>query len=59
MLSEPPGVTTVADVALACGFFHLGRFAQDYRARYGITPSVTLHGTRRVARDGRPHTTRG
>ncbi|GAA4855068.1 AraC family transcriptional regulator [Pseudonocardia benzenivorans] len=59
MLTGPPGETTVADVALACGFVHLGRFAQDYRARYGITPSVTLHGARRVARDGRPGTTRG
>jgi AraC-like DNA-binding protein len=59
MLSFPPGDTTVADVALACGFVHLSRFAQDYRARYGITPSVTLHGARRVAQDGRPRATRG
>lgn len=59
MLSSPSGESTVADVALACGFVHLGRFARDYRARYGITPSVTLHGARRVAREGRPRTTRG
>ncbi|MBN9111611.1 MAG: AraC family transcriptional regulator [Pseudonocardia sp.] len=58
MLTGPPGEATVADVALACGFVHLGRFAQDYRAHYGIPPSVTLHGARRVARDGRPRRTR-
>lgn len=59
MLSSPPGGTTVADIALACGFAHLGRFAQEYRARYGITPSGALHSARRVVLDGRPRTTRG
>ncbi len=29
----------VTDVALACGFLHLGRFAQHYRARFGRCPS--------------------
>jgi AraC-like DNA-binding protein len=28
----------VGDVAHACGFSHLGRFAQDYRARFGESP---------------------
>ena len=37
-----PGNQTVASVALDCGFLHLGRFAQSYRARYGQLPSVTL-----------------
>lgn len=33
--------TAVTDIALRCGFTHLGRFAADYRARYGETPSAT------------------
>jgi AraC-like DNA-binding protein len=37
---------TVADVALACGFPHLGRFARDYRRRYGTSPSTTLRASR-------------
>ena len=37
-----PAETSVADVALRCGFLHLGRFASVYRARYGVPPSRTL-----------------
>lgn len=33
---------TVAAVALDCGFAHLSRFAQAYRARFGESPSDTL-----------------
>lgn len=33
---------TVATVAHRWGFVHLGRFAQLYRARYGVSPSETL-----------------
>jgi AraC-like DNA-binding protein len=42
---------TVTDAALSSGFTHLGRFARDYRARYGFSPSVTRErsSTRRVA----------
>ncbi|WP_407155911.1 helix-turn-helix domain-containing protein [Bradyrhizobium sp. STM 3557] len=32
----------VMDVALRCGFGHYGRFAVDYRRRFGETPSQTL-----------------
>jgi AraC-like DNA-binding protein/tetratricopeptide (TPR) repeat protein len=32
----------VSDVALRCGFPHLGRFSVDYRRRYRETPSSTL-----------------
>lgn len=32
----------VTGVALACGFTHLGRFAQQYRRLYGESPSGTL-----------------
>src|SRR5215475_1816936 len=36
----------VSDVALRCGFPHLGRFSADYRRRYREAPSSTLkrHG---------------
>ncbi len=41
-LSEDrPGVS-VTTTALDWGFHHLGRFAQQYRARFGETPSETL-----------------
>lgn len=32
----------VIDIALAHGFFHLGRFAQHYKAHFGESPSETL-----------------
>ena len=32
----------VANVAHRWGFLHLGRFAADYRRKYGQTPSQTL-----------------
>ena len=35
---------TVAQIAHDSGFVHLGRFAADYRARYGVSPSQTLRG---------------
>jgi AraC-like DNA-binding protein/tetratricopeptide (TPR) repeat protein len=34
--------TRVMDVALRCGFPHLGRFSTEYHRRYGETPSQTL-----------------
>ena len=36
------GGSSVAAVANACGFRHLGRFARDYRMRFGELPSETL-----------------
>ena len=33
---------SIASIALACGFSHLGRFSAAYRARYGELPSETL-----------------
>jgi transcriptional regulator GlxA family with amidase domain len=33
---------TVADIAYRWGFTHLGRFAHDYRVRYGELPSETF-----------------
>jgi len=34
--------TTVTDIAVQCGFNHLGRFAAWYRERYGESPLATL-----------------
>ncbi|WP_326837534.1 AraC family transcriptional regulator [Amycolatopsis rhabdoformis] len=41
LLSASAGGTgrTVTDIAVECGFVHLGRFAGDYRRRYGVSPS--------------------
>jgi AraC-like DNA-binding protein len=36
------GNTSVAGVALDCGFAHFGRFSEAYRRRFGISPSATL-----------------
>ena len=37
-----PGDTSVAALAARWGFTHLGRFAVEYRRRYGHSPSQTL-----------------
>jgi AraC family transcriptional regulator, ethanolamine operon transcriptional activator len=37
-----PGDRTVTEVAIECGFWHLGRFSVTYRAVFGETPSQTL-----------------
>src|ERR1700676_3416194 len=36
--------TTVTDVAIRCGFNHIGRFAKLYKQVYGLPPSVKLRG---------------
>jgi transcriptional regulator GlxA family with amidase domain len=41
LLLAAPG-TTVTDVALHWGFFHLGRFSTEYRSAFGEPPSRTL-----------------
>jgi AraC-like DNA-binding protein len=40
-----PRQTTVTDVAHRWGFGHLGRFAGAYRARFGVSPSLTLNAS--------------
>lgn len=40
-----PG-TTVISAAMNYGFFHLGRFSQYYKSRFGESPSMTLHRAR-------------
>jgi AraC-like DNA-binding protein len=41
--------TRITEVALACGFPHCGRFAVEYRTRFGETPSQTLKRQLRFA----------
>jgi AraC-like DNA-binding protein len=38
--------TVVTPVAMRWGFIHLGKFSNDYRARYGELPSETLKAAR-------------
>ncbi|MFD5125995.1 AraC family transcriptional regulator [Streptomyces sp. NPDC058385] len=37
---------SITDIAARWGFFHLGRFAQQYRARFGLLPSDTARAAR-------------
>lgn len=37
-----PGSVTVTEVAMRCGFWHLGRFSATYRGYFGELPSDTL-----------------
>jgi hypothetical protein len=39
---QSDGSVAISDVALCCGFSHLGRFATDYRKAFGELPSDTL-----------------
>ena len=48
LLLADPAVTSVTQVALACGFTHLGEFGSAYRRVFGETPKKTLaRATRR------------
>ena len=42
LVAGGPGGATVTEVALRWGFTHLGRFACEYKRRFGESPSVTL-----------------
>lgn len=39
-LSRRQNRESVTEVAYSVGFSHLGRFSQDYRARFGVSPSA-------------------
>jgi AraC family transcriptional regulator, ethanolamine operon transcriptional activator len=51
-LQSPTTTTTVTDVALHWGFFHLGRFAHNYRDLFGESPSDTLRRALGAGPDG-------
>jgi transcriptional regulator GlxA family with amidase domain len=40
LLAGGPSLS-VTDIAMKWGFFHLGRFAQQYKERFGVLPSQT------------------
>ena len=42
LCAADPKTTTVTDIAMAHGFFELGRFAGRYRHTFGEAPSRTL-----------------
>ena len=42
LLSKEVPAPSVTEVALRCGFRELGRFAVDYRLKFGESPSDTL-----------------
>jgi AraC-like DNA-binding protein len=46
LVSADPDRTTASAVAHNWGFWHYGRFAAEYRKRYGRTPADTLRKTR-------------
>lgn len=45
-LTAEADCSTVTDVAMRWGFFHLGRFAQQYKDRFGVLPSETVRRAR-------------
>jgi len=42
--ARPGDGTTVTEIAMRCGFGHVGRFAMLYRRVYGVAPSLELRG---------------
>jgi AraC-like DNA-binding protein len=42
LLAADPAIARVTDIALACGFNHMGEFASAYRHAFGGTPRQTL-----------------
>ena len=47
ILLDAQGEARVTTTAFECGFRHLGRFAVDYKRRFGESPSETLKRVRR------------
>lgn len=46
LAAADPATATVTEIAAKWGFLHQGKFAQQYRVRFGATPSETLRGVR-------------
>lgn len=49
LLVAAPGQSNVSEIAHQWGVTHMGRFARDYRERFGVPPSVTLRTPYRTA----------
>ena len=49
------GAETVTDAAMRFGFRELGRFAVDYRAAFGESPSETLRRASGLVQPNGPH----
>jgi AraC-like DNA-binding protein/tetratricopeptide (TPR) repeat protein len=47
-LLRASGCASVTETAIRCGFNHVGRFAAQYRKRYGESPSATLSRNRTI-----------
>jgi len=56
LAAADPAGTTVAEIAVECGFWELGRFSVAYRRLFGESPSHTLRGAagRQPARSAPP-----
>ena len=50
-----PHTTTVLQLALRWGFWHMGHLGRDYGSLFGEAPSETLAGTRRRSRPVEKH----
>jgi len=48
-LANPHNNDAISDIAMRCGFSHLGRFATEYRRLFGETPSATRQRVRERA----------
>jgi TolB-like protein len=55
-LLRASGRGSVTDIATRVGFNHVGRFATQYRARYGESPSATLSRNHRILVGRKPLT---
>lgn len=51
-LSQADCETAISEIAISCGFTHLGRFATAYRRAFGELPSATRQRVRGRGRDG-------
>ena len=42
LLRADPAARSVTEIALACGFTHMSKFARDFAARFGERPGAVL-----------------
>lgn len=49
LLARNPAFVSITDVAIAHGFVHMGDFAAQFRAEYGVNPSRLTLGTETTA----------